>query len=74
MPRIILRNGAMNAVCKDFDISRAELSRRMEVDTKTAWRVEVGKTDPSPRFIAALMTISGRPFEDLFEIVREDAA
>ena len=57
MPRITLRDGALYEYCKEQDISRAELSRRMGVDTGTAYRVEAGKVDPSPRFIASLMSV-----------------
>lgn len=46
----------------------------MKVSTATAYRVDAGKTDPSPQFIASLMDVTGLPFEDLFEIVREGAA
>lgn len=74
MPRITVQTGAIHQICKDLDISRAELSRRMTVDTGTAYRVEAGKVDPSPRFMAALMKVTGRKFEELFEVVDEDAA
>lgn len=72
--RITPRPGALYRFCKDHDISRDELARRMKVSTATAYRVDAGKTDPSPQFIASLMDVTGLPFEDLFEIVREGAA
>lgn len=73
MPRITVQPGVIYGVCKDLNISRAELSRRMGIDTGTAYRVEAGKVDPSPRFMASLMRLTESPFESLFEIV-EDAA
>ena len=73
--QIQLRDGAMHAYCREHDISRDELARRMNVASTTAYRVEKGDVEPSPRFIAALMHITGRPFEALFKIVvAEDAA
>lgn len=68
MAHIEVREGALYDVCKEQDISRAELSRRMGVDTGTAYRVEAGKVLPSAKFIAALLIASGKPFEDLFEV------
>jgi transcriptional regulator with XRE-family HTH domain len=72
--RITPRAGALYNYCKDHDISRDELARRMKVSTATAYRVDAGKSDPSPQFIASLMDVTELPFEDLFEIVREAAA
>jgi transcriptional regulator with XRE-family HTH domain len=72
--RITPRPGALYGYCKDHDISRDELARRMKVSTATAYRVDAGKTDPSPQFIASLMDVTGLPFEALFEIVKESAA
>lgn len=73
MPRIVVRKGAFSGVYRALDISRAELARRMGIDTGTAYRVELEKTDPSPRFIASLMLASGRKFEELFDIVQDAA-
>lgn len=76
--RITAKPTALRQAQKDLgDISRDELSRRMGVSTMTAYRVDSGQTEPSPKFIAALMTVTGRPFEDLFEVhgsLRGDAA
>lgn len=69
--RIALRPGALHGYCREHDISRDELARRMGVSTGTAFRVDAGRTDPSPKFIAALMSVTGQPFEDLFEILTE---
>lgn len=66
--RITLKPGVLYAYCTREGISRDELSRRMKVSTVTAYRVDSGKTDPSPTFIAALMDVTGAPFEALFEI------
>lgn len=54
-------------------ISRDELAKRVGVDRATAYRIDAGMVTPSPKFIAGLITITGKPFEALFEIV-EDAA
>ncbi len=72
--RITPKAGALYGAYNGQGISRDELARRMKVSTATAYRVECGKTDPSPLFIASLMDVTGLPFEDLFEIVREAAA
>lgn len=53
---------------------RDELARLIGVDKTTAYRVEADKVDPSPKFIAGLMAVTGLPFEDLFDIVAKDAA
>lgn len=72
--RIILKPGVLYTEGKQRELSRDALSRQMGVSTATAYRVEKGDVDPSPRFIAALMRLSGKPFEELFEIVGQDAA
>lgn len=66
--------GVLYATCKEMGISRDELARRMKVTPQTAYRVDAGQVDPSPKFIAALMTVTGRPFEELFDLVPEQAA
>jgi transcriptional regulator with XRE-family HTH domain len=67
--KIRLREGVIYAITKERDISRDELARRLGVASTTAWRIDSGGVEPSPRFIASLMTFSGQKFEDLFEIV-----
>ena len=69
--RIRIRENAIYKVCTQLDTSRDGLARSMGVASTTAYRVEQDKVEPSPKFIAALMTASGRPFEELFEIVLE---
>jgi transcriptional regulator with XRE-family HTH domain len=67
---IRLRANVLHAACAaEGGISRDELARRMRIASSTAYRVERGDVAPSPRFIAALMGITGKPFEDLFEII-----
>jgi predicted transcriptional regulator len=70
--KILPRDGAIYAVTKRLDCSRDELARRMKVSTATAYRIDAGKVEPSPAFIAGLISVSGQPFEDLFEIVGSD--
>ncbi len=53
--------------------SRDELARLVSVDRATAYRIEAGKVDPSPKFIAGLMSLTGLKFEDLFEITTDAA-
>lgn len=67
--QIRLKQGALYGFCSNHDISRDELARRMGVASTTAFRVDKGDVEPSPKFIAALMKTTGLPFEDLFEIV-----
>lgn len=62
---------ALYGYCKEQGISRDELARRMKVTPQTAYRVDSGQVDPSPRFIAALMTLTGQKFEDLFDLIPE---
>jgi len=72
--RIKLKPGVLHSYCKEADISRDELARRMNVSTATAFRVDDGRTDPSPKFIAGLINVTGRSFEELFDIVGQDVA
>lgn len=67
--KITPKPGAVSDAYRDLGISRDELSRRMGVSTATAYRIEMGRTDPSPAFIAALMVATGKRFEQLFDIV-----
>lgn len=71
--RISPKPQALTTACKSLGCSRDELARRMGVATATAYRIDAGRTEPSPKFIAALITLTGQPFEELFEIL-EDAA
>lgn len=66
------RPGAIREYLKAEDISRDELARRIGVDRVTAYRVESDVSDPSPKFIAGFLTLTGGKFEDYFVIV--DAA
>jgi transcriptional regulator with XRE-family HTH domain len=72
--RIQLKDGALYRYCVENGISRDELARRMGVATTTAYRVETGDVEPSPKFIAALLLTTNKSFEDMFEIVKEPAA
>lgn len=67
--RILPKPGAIYGVTKRLNCSRDELARRMQVSTATAYRVDAGKVEPSPAFIAALINVSGQAFEELFDIV-----
>lgn len=72
--RIKVRSGVLYQLLKNEGISRNELARRLGVSSATAYRIDEGMVDPSPKFIAALISVSGQSFESLFEIVSEDAA
>lgn len=73
--QIKLRPAALSAYYTGEKISRDELSRRMGVASTTAFRVEKGVISPSARFVAGLISVSGKRFEHFFEIVpTEDAA
>jgi transcriptional regulator with XRE-family HTH domain len=72
--RIRIQPDAIHGICKQLDISREELARRLGVSSSATFRVDSGRVTPSPKFIAALMTVSGKPFEDLFEVVVEEPA
>jgi transcriptional regulator with XRE-family HTH domain len=71
---IKLRPNILHSVCQSLGgISRDELARRLRVSSSTAYRLERGDVSPSPRFIAALMHLTGQPFDQLFEIAGEVA-
>ena len=70
--RIVAKTGAISAYLTSQQISRDELARRMGVAKETAYRVDTGRTEPSPRFIAQLMNVTGLGFDDLFVIERDE--
>lgn len=71
--RIVLKPGVIPSYCKSRDISRDEMARRMGVSTSTAFRIDAERTEPSPKFIAALMNLTDEKFEALFDIVDDEA-
>lgn len=71
--RITPKPGALRDYMKREDISRDELARRVGVARETAYRIEAGIVDPSPKFIAGLMILTKRRFEDLFNIAKDAA-
>lgn len=66
--RITPKSGVIPAYCEKAGISRDELARRMGVSKETAWRVDSGRVDPSPAFIAKLMDVTDLAFDELFVI------
>lgn len=71
--RISAKAGALTTACKQLNCSRDELARRMGVATATAYRIDSGRTEPSARFIASLINVTGLKFEELFDIVKDAA-
>lgn len=72
--RILPRPGSIASHCAKAGISRDELARRMGVSKETAYRVDSGRVDPSPAFIAKLMDVTGLGFDDLFVVESDGAA
>lgn len=70
--RITPKPGILWDFIKAQNITRDELARRIGVDRATAYRVDEGMVDPSPKFIAGLISVTGKKFEELFDI--KDAA
>lgn len=67
-----LRPGVITDVCRELGISRHRLARRMDIHAETLRRADSGETGSiSGRFIASLVVVTGRSFDDLFEIVKE---
>lgn len=62
-----LRPDALGRITRALDVSRARLARECGVAESTLWRAEAGDR-PGGQTIAALLAVSGLPFEDLFEI------
>lgn len=71
--RIIPRSSAISDYCKAEDISRNEAARRIGVSVATAYRIDEGMVEPSPKFIAGLIIATGKSFDELFEIVEDEA-
>jgi len=67
--RITARPHVVSQIASQLGVSRDELARQMGVASTTAWRIDTEGGQPSPKFIAALIHVSGKPFEDLFEVV-----
>lgn len=67
--RVMLNSVALHAYLREERISRDELARRMGVTGATAYRCDSGRTEPSSRFIAAVIGETGMRFEELFEVV-----
>ena len=73
--KFAMKPGAIDGCLADLGgISRDELARRMGVSTATPYRVQSGRTQPGPKFIARLMHVTGKAFDDLFEIVEDSKA
>lgn len=70
--RIKLKDNVLYDYCRKTGISRDELARRVHVSNVTAYRIDDGRVDPSPHFIAGLIQETGMPFEDLFVIVTDE--
>jgi transcriptional regulator with XRE-family HTH domain len=70
-PRICLRQGALYELRKQAGISRDEWARRVGLSSSAAWRLEAGHANPSAETIARLLVVTGRPFEELFEVELE---
>ena len=71
--KLLLKERALDECLAELGISRDELARRMGVSTATTYRAHTERTEPGPKFIAALMDVTGKPFEDLFEITKDVA-
>jgi DNA-binding XRE family transcriptional regulator len=70
--RIVLKPGVLWAYCKAQGISRNEAARRIGVSAATGYRIDEQMVDPSPKFIAGLISVTGQRFEELFDIVTAD--
>lgn len=72
--KFAMKPGALDGCLAELGgISRDELARRMGVSSATPYRVQAGRNQPGPKFIAALMDVTGKSFDDLFEIVKDAA-
>jgi transcriptional regulator with XRE-family HTH domain len=67
-PRISLREGVLYQLRKQAGISRDEWARRVGLSSSAAWRLEAGLASPSAETIARLLVMTGKRFEDLFEV------
>lgn len=67
--KLAMKDGALDECLTELGISRDELARRMGVSSATPYRVQKGRNEPGPKFIAALMDVTEKPFDALFEIV-----
>lgn len=68
MKTLEMKAGALDKCLADMGISRNELARRMGVDSATPYRIQSGRTQPGPKFIAALMDVTGKEFDELFVV------
>lgn len=73
-PRIRLREGRLYELMQQLDCTREELARRLGISSSSAFRIDAGRANPSTKFIAAVMALTGQPFEASFEVVADDEA
>lgn len=69
---IEVKPGVIYGTCKELDISRDALARLLGFSTATLYRLDAGKVDPSPPFIAAFINRTGKSFDELFTITGVD--
>lgn len=68
MTQIRVVEGKLSEVGADLDLSREGLAQRMGVSPSTAYRIDVERVPVGTKFIGRLLAVSGRPFEELFEV------
>lgn len=68
--RIRLRDNKLHEAGIELGFpSRDSFARHLGIASTTAYRVEMEKVEPSPKFIAALLHATGKSFDEVFEIV-----
>lgn len=67
-----LKPGIISSICADLGVSRHRLARRMDIHEDTLHRAEVDNGPVSGRLIAELRVVSGRSFDELFDIIEGD--
>lgn len=69
-PRIVPKPGVIADYCTSQGITRNALARRMDMHGVTLWKIDNGHAEPSPKFIARLIEVTGLGFDDLFVVER----
>lgn len=67
-PRISPKPGAIAAYCESQGISRNALARRLDMSNVTLWAIDNNERQPSPKFMARLIEVTGLPFDELFVV------
>jgi len=69
---VVVRAAGLRSMRQRHQLTQRELARRLGVTQNYIPALEAGTRNPGPRLRAALLTLFGCDFEELFEVVMVD--